>query len=59
MDYNLTLFKDSVRDILLSPHPNQTNTNNNSSQDTTSTHNLTNSLAANLSLNGDMNSVYQ
>jgi Ras-related GTP-binding protein C/D len=60
MDYNLTLFKDSVRDILLSPNSNQTNnTNNNSSQDTTSTHNLTNSLAANLSLNGDINGLYQ
>ena len=58
MDYNLTLFKDSVRDILLSPPSNQSNPNN-SSQDTASTHNLTNSLAANLSLNGDANSVYQ
>jgi hypothetical protein len=65
MDYNLTLFKDSVRDILLASQMsnnislNQTggnntnlisNINNSSSQDTSS--NLTSSLAANLSLNG-------
>jgi hypothetical protein len=64
MDYNLTLFKDSVRDILLASQMsnnvslNQTsgnntnlisNINNSSSQDTSS--NLTSSLAANLSLN--------
>ena len=55
MDYNLTLFKDSVRDILLSPqNSNQTSTNNNnSSQDTSN--NLTSSLANNLSLNGELN----
>jgi hypothetical protein len=29
MDYNLTLFKDSIRDILLMSSPNTSNNNNN------------------------------
>lgn len=51
MDYNLTLFKDSVKDVLLahmnSNHANSNNINTANNSQNTST-NLTNSMLANL-----------